>query len=278
MPMIATTRDDIRALKGVHLFHFATSNCSQRVRLVLEEKAVGWRSHHVDLGAGENTTPEFIALNPKGLVPVLVHDGCTIVESNDIISYIDQAFPGPVLTPVDACDLAFMQSSLHASSAYQSAIKLLTHEFLFKAVRRLNADQLQAYERVTANAELVAFMREFSSEVGFPRARILSAVKETQTILHTLEARLQQHCWLSGDNFGLTDISWIVNLHRLQHMHYPLERFPYVARWLVRMRARPGFREAVSRFESRKVLAFFRLYTAVRQLRGSSVRNFVEAL
>ena len=276
--MIDTTRDDIRALKGVHLFHFATSNCSQRVRLVLEEKAVGWHSHHIDLPAGENTTPEFIALNPKGLVPVLVHDGRTFVESNDIISYIDQLFPGPTLTPTGAEDLEFMQSSLQSSSAYQSAIKLLTHEFLFKAVRRLNAEQLQAYERVTANAELVAFMREFSSREGFSRARILSALQATQTILHTLEARLAQHSWLTGSSYGLTDISWIVNLHRLQHMHYPLEQFPHVARWLARMRARPGFRNAVSRYESGKVLAFFRLYTAVRQLRGSSVRHFVRDL
>jgi len=277
MPMIGTTRADIRDLKGVHLFHFATSNCSQRVRLVLEEKAVGWQSHHVDLAAGENTAPEFIALNPRGLVPVMVHDGCTIVESNDIISYVDQSFPGPGLTPAEARDLAFMHTSLQSSSAYQGAIKLLTHEFLFKAVRRLNARQLLAYERVTENAELIAFMREFSSADGFPRARIMAAVEETQTILQTLEERLLQHAWLTGDNYGLTDISWIVNLHRLQHMNYPLKAFPHVARWLARVRARPGFRRAISRFESRKMVAFFRLYTATRQLRGSSVRNFVRA-
>jgi hypothetical protein len=70
MPEIITQCEDIRALKGVHLYHFAVSNCSQRVRITLEEKRVPWVDHHVNLLKDEHLTREFRALNPNGVVPV----------------------------------------------------------------------------------------------------------------------------------------------------------------------------------------------------------------
>lgn len=276
MPIIETKREDIRALEGVHLFHFATSNCSQRVRFVLEEKGVEWVSHHVNLIKCENATPEFVALNPKGVVPVLVHDGRTVVESNDIICYVDDQFDGPVLSPQTTEDKRYLGDSLNRSSDFQSALKLLTHEFLFKPVRRMNDRDLAAYAEGVRNDELIAFMREFSSRDGFLPERISKAVQETEDILRDMESRLGENHWLTGDEFGLTDISWVVNLHRFSHMHYPFHRYPLVAQWLNRMRERPTFRRAISDYESRKMLAVFTLYTLVRRIRRSSIRDFIQ--
>lgn len=275
MPVIETQRQDIRSLKGVHLFHFATSNCSQRVRFVLEEKGVSWVSHHVDLIKCENATPEFVALNPKAVVPVLIHDGMTIVESNDIIRYVDEHFNGPVLGPKSEFDKKYLEESLKRSSEFQAPLKLLTHEFLFKPFRRMSERQLEAYSEGTHNSDLSNFMREFSSKKGFSRERIVTAVKEAEDILKDLEIRLETHRWLTSSEFGLTDISWAVNLHRLSHMHYPLVSFPLVSGWLGRMRARLAFKRAVSRFESKKMIAVFNIYSMLRGIQRSSVRNFI---
>ena len=275
MPFIETTREDIKALKGVHLFHFATSNCSQRVRLVLEEKGVNWNSHHVDLVKCENADPAFIQINPKGVVPVLVHDGKTIIESNDIIRYIDEHFEGPILSPANQADLVYLEESVVRSSGFQGALKLLSHEFLFKPVRRMNERQLEMYSEGTRNSELTEFMREFSSKEGFSHERIVSAVMESQEILDGLESRLASKRWLTGDDFGLTDISWVVNLHRLEQMHYPLGDYPHVEAWLQKMRARPAFAKAVSQFESGKMLMVFNIYSMLRRLQRTSVRHFV---
>lgn len=275
MPVIETRREDIRALKGVHLFHFATSNCSQRVRFVLEEKGMAWVSHHVDLIKCENATPEFVALNPKGVVPVLVHEGRSVVESNDIIRYVDQNFDGPALSPQAPDDKCYLEESLTRSSGFQPALKLLTHEFLFKPVRRMNESELAAYADGVKSAELITFMREFSSRDGFSSERIEAAVGETEDILRNLETKLGESRWLTGEEFGLTDISWVVNLHRLGHMHYPFTRYPLVAEWLNRMRARPAFKRAISGFESRKMLVAFNLYTLIRRIKDSSIRSFI---
>jgi len=275
MPVIDTRRDDIRALQGVHLFHFATSNCSQRVRFALEEKGVDWVSHHVDLVKCENATSEFTAINPKGLVPVLIHDGVTHTESNDIIRYIDESFAGPVLTPQCRDDQLYLEESLVRSSAFQPALKLLTHEFLFKPFRRMNESQLDAYAAGTNNEELIQFMREFSSKQGFGHERIAEAVREADDILRSLEDRLEGKRWLSGREFGLTDISWVVNLYRLSHMHYPLSAFPRVEYWLGQLQQRPAFSSAIARFESKKMVVIFNLYSALRRVNSSSIRSYL---
>jgi glutathione S-transferase len=65
------------------------------VRLLLEEKKIPWESHHIFLAKRENITEEYFGINPKGVVPSLVHDGKIITESNDILIYLEDTFPDP---------------------------------------------------------------------------------------------------------------------------------------------------------------------------------------
>jgi glutathione S-transferase len=73
----------VRNWRGIHLLHYDVSPCSQKVRILLNEKNLAWRSHHIDLGKHQHVTPWFLSINPRGVVPVLVHDGAVHVESND---------------------------------------------------------------------------------------------------------------------------------------------------------------------------------------------------
>jgi len=85
--------------KGVHVLHFMGSSCSQKLRIFLNLKGIEWQSHIVDLFTNENFRPWFLGINPRGLVPVLVHDGAVHIESNDIIAYLEKTFPTPKLVP-----------------------------------------------------------------------------------------------------------------------------------------------------------------------------------
>ena len=58
-----------------------------------------WVSHYVDILRGEQFKPEFLALNPKAVVPVLVHDGAVIVESTVICEYVEEVFPAHPIYP-----------------------------------------------------------------------------------------------------------------------------------------------------------------------------------
>ena len=93
----------------LELYHNNVSVCAQKVRIVLAEKDVPWTSHHLSLARGEHLTPEFKAMNSRGVVPVLVHDDNTIVESSVICAYLDEVFPTPPLSPDTPLERATMR-------------------------------------------------------------------------------------------------------------------------------------------------------------------------
>ena len=83
--------------------------CAQKVRIVLWEKNLPWTNHHLSLARGEQLTPEFKKMNPRGVVPVLVHDGSTIVESSVICMHLEEVFPNPPLSPKNPVERATMR-------------------------------------------------------------------------------------------------------------------------------------------------------------------------
>jgi len=83
------------------LYYASQSLCSQKVRLVLAEKNLEWQSHPLNLLTFENLQPNYMRLNPKGVVPTLIHDGQVITDSTVIVRYLDAQFPHPKLTPTE---------------------------------------------------------------------------------------------------------------------------------------------------------------------------------
>ena len=94
----------------LELYHAGGSVCAKKVRLVLAEKGItDWVNHHFDLVRGDQTKPAYLALNPKGVVPTLVHDGHVITESTVICEYLEDVFPKPPLRPANPLGTAMMR-------------------------------------------------------------------------------------------------------------------------------------------------------------------------
>ena len=88
--------------EGLILYDHAESVCCHKVRIMLAEKQLDYETRAVALESGEQVSPDFLTLNPKGVVPVLVHEGRTIPESSIISEYLDDKFPDNPLMPDDA--------------------------------------------------------------------------------------------------------------------------------------------------------------------------------
>ena len=82
----------------IELYHHGSSVCAAKVRFALGEKGLGWQGHYLDILRGDQFAPRYLRLNPKAVVPTLVHDGC-VVESTVINEYIDDVFPDSPLKP-----------------------------------------------------------------------------------------------------------------------------------------------------------------------------------
>ena len=91
------------------LYHNNMSTCAQKVRLVLREKGLAVREHHLNLRAGDQNTPDYLRMNPKGVVPTLVDHDTPIVESTVICEYLEDAYPQVSLRPEDPLQRARMR-------------------------------------------------------------------------------------------------------------------------------------------------------------------------
>jgi len=256
MGVIATTSPEIRNMKGLHLDHHAMSNCSQKARLFLEEKGLEWTSHYVDLGRNEHFTPEYVAINPKAQVPTLVHDGVVVIESSDIIDYLDRTFPERPLRPSAPGDLELMYRWLKLWDDTQIHLKTLSHHLLFGRSRvEQIRPQLERAATIVKNGDLITFLREYVSDQGLSKERVERATKWVTGVLTELEARLKEHEWLAGDAFSLADIAWCIDIHRFQLMKFPMT-YSALLGWYGRVEARPSFKKMVLDYEAQVLRQF----------------------
>ena len=245
MGIYESDHPDVPGMRGLHLFHFVMSNCSQRVRIGLEEKGLVWTSHHLDLPANAHVSADYQRINPNGVVPTLVHDGQVVLESNDILIYLDDKFPDPPLRPHDPEAIATMDTVVAASSAFQSVIKVLSHEFLFRPFRKVGAEEISLFENGHNDPTLVAWLRDYAEEGPAWAARVRHSQEGLKSGLDELESVLGGSEWLSGDDYGLADVSWVVNYHRLSQANVDLSAWPRFGAWGMRATQRPAFEAAV---------------------------------
>src|SRR5258707_9069864 len=85
----------------LELYNAMQSTCSQKVRITLAEKGIDFVEHRLRLFKQDQLKPEYLKLNPNGVVPTLVHDGVPVIDSSVIMEYLDEVFPQMCLTPQD---------------------------------------------------------------------------------------------------------------------------------------------------------------------------------
>ena len=93
----------------LELYNFPASTCSLKVRLCLAEKNLDWIDHRLSPSATDHLTPEYLKMNPNGVVPTLLHNGDPIIDSSVIIEYLDEVFPAISLTPTHPKERAKMR-------------------------------------------------------------------------------------------------------------------------------------------------------------------------
>lgn len=80
---------------------YAPGTCSRASHIALEETGTSFETARLDFSSGQQTQPDYIAVNPKGRVPALVTDHGTLTETPAILAYIAQTFPAANLAPLD---------------------------------------------------------------------------------------------------------------------------------------------------------------------------------
>ena len=265
--------------KGVHLLNYQFSACSMKTRIYLNLKKIPFTSHQINLSTGENFSEWFQGINPRSLVPVLIHDGEVHIESNDILEYLEGCFKESPLIPENMeekiKELLKFEDNLHVDIR-NITFKFLVPQFLNKG----KSVQPKAKNKATLNGELDSMddvnrnFWEHYEKYGITDEDATRSLICLRTALEDLNDRLEDSQYILGAELSLVDIAWFIYATRIQHANYPLQRLhPNVSGWYERLYANVLFRKEVRR----PLIMQFVLYvhSLILRLKGRSIEDFL---
>lgn len=237
----------------LELYHFDRSTAAQKVRLSLAEKRLAWTAHYVDPGFAtrDQHRPEYLKLNPRGVVPTLVHDGAPIRESQIILEYLEDVFPDPSLRPADARHRAEMRIWTKMVDEWLHVDSRTVGQCIAMRFGSLEADPAvvkQHYEdmpeETRRNNDLI------NNEQGIESPLLPPAIRHFKKLFHDIDARVSGGRWLAGSDYSLADISMVVYVHRLGSFQMaPLwSELSGLLDWYDRIQARPSWDQAVTKW------------------------------
>ncbi|WP_242123755.1 maleylacetoacetate isomerase [Sphingobium sp. Sx8-8] len=147
------------------LHGYFRSTASYRVRIALHLKGVAYADAFRHLRKGEQRAPDYLALNPQGLVPTLAIDGAVLTQSLAICEYLDETVPDPGLLPGDPIRRARVRAAAQLIACDIHPVQNLR---VLDRLRGLGLaeDQVTGWARQVIEEGLDAFDRLIADEAG----------------------------------------------------------------------------------------------------------------
>jgi glutathione S-transferase len=194
--------------------HPASPNCIA-VLAAANEIGLELETESVDLFGGDNAHPRFLAINPNGLVPVLVHGDFVLWETAAILQYLAVCFRPGTLVPQDETARADVSRWQFWSAAHwQPALQSFIFQNLFKRLRGLGAADPGVLEEAA------------------PRLAKNAAI---------LNSALQDRRWICGEELTVADLTLGAYLVYAEAACVPLADYPVLLAWWSRLRQRTAW-------------------------------------
>lgn len=228
------------------LYNAPQSTCSQRVRFTLNAKEIPFEEHKLDLFSGDQLKPEYLKINPNGLVPALVHDGRSVIDSSVIMEYLDETVPGPRnFVPEDAYERSRMRALIrYIDEIPTPAVRFPSYNLAF-----LPHFQAMSEEEFQALCNSKPLRREFlmsMGRTGFPKEVMDDAMGRIKRALDRLNSQLLSSGgpFLLGPQISEADIAIMPVLVRLDDINLGnlWADKPAVQKLLDALRADPAFK------------------------------------
>jgi glutathione S-transferase len=232
------------------LYHSGLTQASVRVRLALKEKNLSYESRFLSLFDQEHLSPEYLAINPDGQVPTLVHDGDVITETAVINEYLDDAFPDPPLRPGTPIGRARMRrwGQIVDEHLFHSMATLAWHHGVGPILRAKDPAEI---DRALARLPLVSKRQKWlkATRTGFSEQELEEARNRINYSIAQIETALAKHRYLAGPTYSLADINVLSSVQRMPRWAPDLMNdtaSPRTFGWLQMMMARPAVEATLS--------------------------------
>ncbi len=252
---------------NLRIYTIPPSLCSQRVRMALAEKELPYTEKIVDTANGANLRPDYIALNPRALVPTLTFADRSLFDSATIMRFANNHFRGPALAPTDPARFARMNAWLARSDDFP--IRGFTYRAHLASGRPdywrkgMHDNILKAMNEYPQHRELYELKLRDWNDLAAWIATPQDAVRDevlAQQMADDLERNLTSEPFVLGEQFTLADVTIVVLMVRLQCgcgvWLWGKGRRPHLEEYIARMQERPSYDSAI--------LAPYRGTTAVK--------------
>lgn len=196
------------------LYYFETLN-PRKVCAVARHLGSPVEFVRIDLGKGEQKSPDFLAVNPNGKVPALTDGGLRLWESNSIMAYLARA-AGSSLWPEGAHQIDVLRWLSWNSEHFTRHAGMLYFQNIIKPHLLKAAPDPKAVEEATG------FFRQFAQ---------------------VLDNHLRGRKYLVGDELTIADFSVAVTLPYAEQARIPVSEFPQIERWHAQLNELPAWRE-----------------------------------
>lgn len=183
-----------------------SGNC-HKVRLLLNMLALPYQIQPVNLGGGEQHSPEYLQRNPFGQVPVLNGNGLTIRDSQAILVYLAKRYGGVPWWPDDAFGLAQITAWLSTAA-----------------------------NEIANGPALLRVHHKFGRDIDLARAQ-----QTADKVLGIIDRHLQSQDWLVGDTVSIADIAVYPYLALAPEGGIAIGEYANIIAWFQRIRALPGY-------------------------------------
>jgi len=236
----------------LELYHHGSSVCAAKVRLALAEKGLSWHGHYLDILRGEQFTPDYLKINPKAVVPTLVHDGKVIPESTVICEYVDETFADRPIYPVSPYEKTRVRiwakavdEELHPACSAITYVVSHRHTILRNGVGGFEDFLKQG----GADGIAARTLKWQWLQHGLAAPGAGDKIRLYVSYLHKMEDALWDNDWLVGPTYSMADIAMTPYVNRLDALAmdglWKNGRLERVERWFERVKERPTFEPAL---------------------------------
>jgi glutathione S-transferase len=198
--------------------YYAPGTCALASHIALQEAGAAYTTEKVDFKTNQQTSPEYLAINPKGRVPSLVTDRGILTETPAMLAYIAQSFPQAKLAPLDD---AFAFAQVQAFNSY-----------LCSTVHVAHAHKGRGHRWATDEASFADMKRKVPQSVGASFALI--------------ERKMLKGPWVMGEQYTICDPYLFTLAGWLEGDSVDLSTLPKVMDHRKRMSERPAVREVLA--------------------------------
>jgi glutathione S-transferase len=260
---------------SIILYDFGNSVCCQKVRITLREKGLEWEARRVDLFKAEQYDPSYLKLNPKGLVPTLVHDGHPIGESTLICEYLDETFPDPQLRPKEPAARARMRMwSKFVDEGLFEGITEISFSAMFRERMKSMPEEIRQkrFRNIGDPRRRDRFMSTY--ELGVQSPYVLHAIGAYERAFALMEQALAEGGpWILGERVTLADVNmmpFVARLAYLELLDVWTNKRPHIDTWWERVQQWPSFKTGLGDLITETEYAEMRLH-------GPKIREAVAA-